>query len=531
MLHSKLLWSAIVFVLALTLRLWFLHDLSQTPYGERLMIDAAAYDRHAAQIAEGNWAGDQVFYQSPLYPYFLGTLYTIFGRDFTAVRAAQCVLGSATCVLLFLLARRLFGAREGVISGLLAATYSTFIFQDNMLLKSVVIMFFVSLALLVLSRTHRPFTTRSLFAGGLLYGIAICGRGNLLLALPFLLAWIAIRERVGKPGIIPALVFLVGVFLAVAPVTIRNRVVGNDWVMTESDAGINLFVGNNPAATGIHTPPDNVRTVPEHEETDAKRLAERQTGRSLRPSEVSAFWVRKAIRFALDNPGREIALIARKFVLAWNWYEVPDNYNQYFFGRFSPLFRGFLPAFQLLAPFAVLGFALSCRRWRETGAVLIYTFAYLFSLLVLYVTSRYRLPIAVGLIPLASFGLVSTWDTIRNRSTRRAATYGIAVLIVWLFTRTDQFGYYGFAKQDTEIATFYAQLGDFTRAEEHFQLAIGEGAASGSLHLVYLNQGILFAKSGRIEEAADAFRRALRVEPDFYPARAELERLPRTSPQ
>ncbi len=531
MMHSRKLWSAVIFVLALALRLWFLSDLNQTPYGDRLMIDAAAYDRHAAEIAGGNWAGDQVFYQSPLYPYFLGSLYTIFGRDFTAVRAVQSVLGSATCVLLFLLTTRLYGTRAGVVAGLLAATYSTFIFQDNMLLKSVVILFFVSLALLVLSRTDRPFTNRVLFGGGLLYGIAVCGRGNLLLALPFLLAWIALRDRAKKRRIVPALVFLVGVFLAIAPVTARNRVVGNDWVMTESDAGINLFVGNNPAATGVHTPPDNVRTVPEHEETDAKRLAERESGRALKPSEVSAFWMRKAIRFALENPGRELGLIGRKFVLAWNWYEVPDNYNQYFFGRFSPLFRGFLPAFQFIAPFGVLGFALSCRRWRETGAVLIYTFAYLFSLLVLYVTSRYRLPIAVGLIPLAAFGLVSTWDAVRKRSFRQATIYGTAVLAVWLFVRTDQFEYYGFAKQDTEIATFYAQLGDFIRAEEHFQLAIQEGAASGSLHLVYLNQGILFAKTGRTADAAEAFRNALRVQPDFYPARAELERLPRTSPQ
>ena len=85
--------------------------------------------------------------------------------------------------------------------------------------------------------------------------------------------------------------------------------------------------------------------------------------------------------------------------------------------------------------------------------------------------------------------------------------------------------YYGFAKQETELATFYANHGDVRAAEEAFGRAIDEAKGSGSLHLIYMNQGIFFRNLGRIEEAEQAFRNALRADPTFTPARFELERL------
>ena len=61
-----------MFALALAVRLghlWSWHDtaLFTTPVG-----DARAYLAWAREIAAGDWLGREVFYQAPLYPYFLG---------------------------------------------------------------------------------------------------------------------------------------------------------------------------------------------------------------------------------------------------------------------------------------------------------------------------------------------------------------------------------------------------------------------------------------------------------------------------
>ena len=43
---------------------------------------------------------------------------------------------------------------------------------------------------------------------------------------------------------------MVGLLVVILPFTLRNRIAGDDWVFISSNGGINLFIGNNPLATG-----------------------------------------------------------------------------------------------------------------------------------------------------------------------------------------------------------------------------------------------------------------------------------------
>jgi len=68
-----------VFALALVLRLAYLWQwrdsaLFSTPIG-----DARAYLEWARAIAAGDWLGHEVFYQAPLYPYFLAVVLKLTG--------------------------------------------------------------------------------------------------------------------------------------------------------------------------------------------------------------------------------------------------------------------------------------------------------------------------------------------------------------------------------------------------------------------------------------------------------------------
>ena len=68
-----------IFALALVLRLIHLWQIRQAPFFDLLIGDARAYDLWAQQIAAGDWIGREVFYQAPLYAYFLGLVYSIAG--------------------------------------------------------------------------------------------------------------------------------------------------------------------------------------------------------------------------------------------------------------------------------------------------------------------------------------------------------------------------------------------------------------------------------------------------------------------
>ena len=113
---------ALVLVLcfAAVLRGWAVHESTHTPpLSDAPTIDEASYDEWAVDIASGDWTGEEVFFQEPLYPYFLGCVYAVSGRDLDVVRIIQVVLGVLSCWLVARLGRRLAGDWAGVLGALL----------------------------------------------------------------------------------------------------------------------------------------------------------------------------------------------------------------------------------------------------------------------------------------------------------------------------------------------------------------------------------------------------------------------------
>src|ERR1700730_671514 len=92
--RHRFLWPAVVFLVALVVRTIHVWQIRHTPFFDVLMGDSRGYDEWAQRIARGDWLGHEVFYQAPLYPYFLGTLYAIAGRDLLMVRTFPGIIGS-----------------------------------------------------------------------------------------------------------------------------------------------------------------------------------------------------------------------------------------------------------------------------------------------------------------------------------------------------------------------------------------------------------------------------------------------------
>lgn len=123
----------LIFAVAFAIRLVHIWQIKPSPFFDLLLGDAHGYDEWARRLAAGDWIGTEVFYQAPLYPYFLGVLYQIAGHDLLTVRIAQAAIGSASCALLALAGERLFSRRVGVLAGLALALYAPAIFFDALL--------------------------------------------------------------------------------------------------------------------------------------------------------------------------------------------------------------------------------------------------------------------------------------------------------------------------------------------------------------------------------------------------------------
>ena len=161
----------------------------------------------AVNIAAGQEPIPVPFYQPPLYPYFLGLLYALFGRDLFLVRAVQMTMGSASVWLLYLLAGRLFGRRVGFVAALAFALYGTMVFYEGELLAPVLIVFLnLLLALAVMAALDKPSPPRAL-RGGLLLGLSALAMSVILplwLVIPAY-AWFHWRRKPGRPGFWPGI--------------------------------------------------------------------------------------------------------------------------------------------------------------------------------------------------------------------------------------------------------------------------------------------------------------------------------------
>src|SRR4249920_636829 len=257
-------------------------------------------------------------------------------------------------MLLGLAARRLWSRQAGLAAGLMLALYAPAIFFDGLIQKSVLDVFFVCLALFLISRLEGTaetaesaekhsfslrFSLRSLrsprfllyVALGLTMGGLALTRENALVFILVILAWIT-AKGLGARGwglaVRSAGLFLAGLAIVLLPVAARNSYVGGGFFVTTSQFGPNFYIGNNAAADGTYQSLRFGRGSPEYERQDATELAERALGTRLTPGQVSSYWTDKALDFVASRPGAWLALMGRKVVLLWNVTEMVDTESQ-----------------------------------------------------------------------------------------------------------------------------------------------------------------------------------------------------------
>ena len=477
-----------LFILALGLRLFFLAQISGRPYFEVLLLDAEAYDARAREILGGAWLGSGVFYQDPLYPYFLALIYKIFGPVLAPVRLIQSILGSVNTVLVYYLGRFLGGRRVGLLAGLLYLAYGLLLYYDGLIGKDGPGLVLVDAALLAIFTASSRKGRAAWFLAGAALGLAALTRGNLLLLVPLFAVWILLAAGTGLAGrAARAALFIAGFALAVSPVTVRNWVVGHDLVLLTSQAGQNFYIGNNPRASGFFENPDRIRLNPRYEEQDFRQEALRLTGRrEMKASELSSFWMKRGLNYARDNPGRTLRLLGIKTAMFFNDFEIPDNYNYYFARQETGLLGLLRLSFGLVAPLGLVGLLTLWPDRRRFFLPALFIVGYLLSIVPFHMASRYRLPAVPLLICTASVMLWWLYDKFRARDWAAAAKALVPIALLLVFCHWP----------------FYSKGRTFDAP--------------------YTALGIASAEAGDHEKAIGYFRRALNINPDFAPARYNL---------
>ena len=498
--------AVVITILALTLilRLLFLLQVKDHPLFLNPIIDSYAYDQWALEIAKGKVLGSEIFYQDPLYPYFLAVIYKIFGHNYLAVALIQILFGLLSCFLLYRLALKFFNYRVAVICMVLAALYKLFFFYEAFLFKESLTILLMLLSMDILLRFREKRRLLTLLFAGVVMGVTIYTRANLLLFAVLVLGWLFFTAGKLKSLKYVAL-FAGGILLTMIPVGVRNHIVAKDFVVTPPSAGLNFYIGNGPTATGIQKAPPGVKTVPFYEAKESMAVARKATGRDLKPSEVSSYWYGQTFDHIARHPGKFLKLLLLKSFLFWRAYEEPDNFDFYFLDDEVPMLKLPWLTFGLLAPFGLLGIFFSLRDRKKVFLLYLLGIAIFTGTVAFYITARYRFPIVPMLLLFAGFALHRLHEMAREK---RAKPFLLPLLLLTAFILAVNVG--STVKQsnvaDTrhKLGIIFARKKQFKKAVFHFEKAL---AMKVNAHV---ELGRCYQLLGRKAEAEKQFILALK---------------------
>ncbi len=544
----------LLYAAALVLRLLYLLDAADNPFLDALGLDARYYDLRAREILEEGLVGDEAYFMGPLYPHLLAAVYGIAGRNLTVVRILQAMIGAFVPVLLYRIGVRLFPPAVALTAALVALFYGPLIFYTGTILYATLA---VSLILWILDRLSLPpekIGAGHLVLTGILFGLASVGKGNLVLFLPFALYGIARRGKGGGWSLRRPAVLLAGFLVVIGAATARNHAASGDLVFLTSNGGLNFYIGNGPESSGAYEKPKGLDV--DHDPAGTA-LLEKQVGRSLTPTQVSAEWRRRATDWIAANPAAEAKLLLRKAIFFFSTFEIPQIESYRFQMRYSPMIRLLHVPFGLIAPLGLAGVFLFRRR--GVFFPLSFLFAYAVSIILFFVLTRYRLPVVPVLILFAAALLARLIEAGRRRDA--GGTLRTAAVVLPFFFLCN-FNFYrispatGDAQSHYRLGIIAQSRGDREEALHRYRRSIeldpeyersrlnlgellavtGRGAEAetqfreairidGDYPKAYLNLGTLLYRSGRIDEGREALERAVRLDPEYGKAWLHLAAL------
>jgi 4-amino-4-deoxy-L-arabinose transferase-like glycosyltransferase len=413
--------AAVVFAVALALRVGHVLALRDSPYFARPVLDAETYYWAARALAAGEGWAEAVYWQPPGYPYVLAALLRLAGPGFLAPRLVQAVLGALTAALTCAIGTRVFGRAVGLGAGLVVALYGVLIYYDGELLAPSLAVCLQMATLYCAAQAPAERGGRGWLATGLLGGLTAVVNAPALVLLSILA--IAARRRAGW--------LLLGAAIAIAPVTLRNWTEGGELVLISSNTGINLYLGNNPrydATVGMRPGRDWQALV----------RAPRLHGVSG-AGPASRFFVERVTAYAAREPVGFLLLQARKLRLLVGGAEIPRNQELYPARAWSPVLRvllwkvpGLAFPFGLLLPLAAVGLGVAWRRAPVLAASVV-----LLGLAVaaFFVTGRYRAPLVPLLALFAAAGV--RWAAV-EASVRARVAAGVVAVAVYLLANLGQ---------------------------------------------------------------------------------------------
>ena len=387
--------------------------------------DMATYLALAQQLLTGHYDWSQGFYYQPFYyAVFLPAVFKCGGGAWGLI-LAQTALAGAAIWLTGLAFARLGGRAAGLLGAGLLALARLHIFHTPIALIEVLQSCWLALLLWAcLWAAARGAAWWRWAVVGLVLGLAVVTRGNVLLLAPVplaLLAW-RLRRRLAL-ALLAAAALLVACYLPQLPFAMANYRALGRWVGPSSAGPAVLALGNTPEAPPGGRDPDSGAGPMEYPASYAHWRAQAEARGPERVSLAAnvAAWLRR-------EPLAWPELKWRTFLLFWHRAEIPNNVAlRDAMGAAVPSRVLWLPVlldFWVLGALGLTGLLLACWRARRRpglAAAAGLLWLYCGSIVLFYMLARFRLPAVPWMCGFGGLALAWLWRWYRAYQRRPGA--------------------------------------------------------------------------------------------------------------
>lgn len=415
-----------IVLIALVLRLGTAYELQTANHGMNAVnfpmpaTDMCTYQRLAKLISQGDFQDpfylDNAHKYQPFYnSIFLPLIYLTLGYSVWSVLIAQSLLGAATVYLVGLSTARIWNRPAAIIAAAMTAFSQMLILYTPYLLIATLQAFWMALLFYSAVAACKSGKTRHWTVCALITACAILTRGNVWFFVPGLAALavyslvfkkypsLPVRKKLLGSGAV-VLVFLFLLILPQAPFAYRNSVLLGRFCGPSSDAPNVLSLGNTP-----ESPPGG-----------------REEGWGPGPMEYPptyAVWTSQQSEVSVParmwnwfyhEPLAFLELLYRKFLLFWDYREIPNNISLDIALKQSDfLAYGFLWTVFIIIPALSGIYVLIWRSLKKHDLKMLllmyFILAYCAATVAFYILARFRVPVIPLLAIMGAIFINRVW--------------------------------------------------------------------------------------------------------------------------
>lgn len=398
--HHERISLSFLCAVALAVRLFYLVSIAglETPPS----FDGIGYDLLATGLQNGHGYVDELgrptAFRPPVYPVFLAVVYSASNHSFAAVRVLQVFLDAATVLMVYWIAKTLFGRRVGMVAGLGIAVNPLLIYETGLIIPETLSYSFQFAAICCLLLVSRSDHWLLSLLTGVLLALTVLARPTATLWVPLVLVWVGTSGTIRRP-LASLSVMVLGLGLVFAPWIARNTLRMHAFIPISSNGAVNIWCGNNPLAEGGSVQPSestwNGEDFPDRGLYGWRELSE---------VESNARFFSKGWDWIRSNPRQFISLIPLKLSRLWS----PVSYSVQFGRQTSDMLVVLvLPPYILFVLIAFRGIYLSRSKFNQSFPLLANIIAINAMVIPYYGATRYGIPMTMVLVIFAAVSVDS----------------------------------------------------------------------------------------------------------------------------